>query len=188
MIIKVNDSISMELTDQQHAQELFALVNQNRSHLRLWLPWVDKMRSYQQFLLFITDSKKRAAGGDEFGCVIRQKRILIGRAGIYNIDKHMMNASLGYWLSAAWQGKGIVTGCCHSLINYAFTKIGLETLEIRCATNNLKSQAIAGRLQFRQSGLIKRGEFLNRRFIDLYVYTLQKKDWLNKQDLIFQPC
>ena len=187
MIIPVNDTITLELLNEKHGPEVFDLINQNRSYLRKCLPWVDKMRSYQQFQLFIKDSYRRAIEGNELSCVTFYNGEAAGRAGIYNIDRKLNMASIGYWLSEPLQGRGIITECCRALISYAFKEIKLEKIEIRCAPNNLKSQAIAERLNFKKCGLIKQGEFLNRRFIDLNVFCLLKTDWL-KADKINSPA
>ncbi|MFB6804627.1 hypothetical protein [Peribacillus butanolivorans] len=38
---KVDNQIGIELLQQQHKEELFKLVDNNREHLRKWLLWVD---------------------------------------------------------------------------------------------------------------------------------------------------
>lgn len=34
---RVNDSISLELLQQHHSEEIFKLIDNNREHLRQWL-------------------------------------------------------------------------------------------------------------------------------------------------------
>ncbi|MFE4351995.1 hypothetical protein ACFVSS_25415 [Peribacillus butanolivorans] len=46
---KVDNQIGIELLQQQHKEELFKLVDNNREHLRKWLLWVDKRKSAQDF-------------------------------------------------------------------------------------------------------------------------------------------
>ena len=179
--LHVSDTISLEILHDVHAEELFLLINKNRTYLRKWLPWVDRMRSLAQFREFIKHSKHRAALGQEVGCVIKERQLVAGRSGIYNIDIEKRNATLGYWIAENQQGKGIITGACRTLINHAFTVLQLDAVEIRCATNNRKSMAIAERLNFCRSGIIKNGEFFNHRFVDLYVYNLTKAEWSKLQ-------
>jgi len=179
--LHVSDTISLELLQDVHAEELFLLINKNRSYLRKWLPWVDRMRSLAQFREFIKHSKQRAALGQEVGCVIKERQHVAGRSGIYNIDKEKRTATLGYWIAENQQGKGIITGACRTLIDHAFNVLQLEAIEIRCATNNRKSMAIAERLNFCRSGIIKNGEFFNHRFVDLYVYSLPRAEWSKLQ-------
>lgn len=173
--LEVSQTIQLELLQDHHAGELFSLITANRSYLRKWLPWVDRMRTLAQFHEFVKESNKRVANGLELGCVIRETQQLAGRAGIYNIDRATNSATLGYWIAEPCQGRGIITGACKTLINYAFNVLNLGEIQIRCATNNVRSMAIAERLNFCRSGIIKNGEFFNHGFIDLYVYTLRNQ-------------
>jgi ribosomal-protein-serine acetyltransferase len=54
--------------------------------------------------------------------------------------------SVGYWMSADYQGRGIMTDCCKALLNYGFGALGLNRIEIRARTDNVKSRAIPIRL------------------------------------------
>lgn len=175
--IKIDDTISLELIDYHHAESLYELVKANRTYLRVWLPWVDYMRTIDDFRRYINNSKQRHASHVETGYVIMANRAMIGRIGLYNIDLHNRNASIGYWVDQQWQGKGVITNACRALIRYAFKNLMLNRIEIRCGIENYKSQAIPERLGFKKEGVIRQAEFVNNRFIDLYVYSLLTKEW-----------
>jgi ribosomal-protein-serine acetyltransferase len=64
------------------------------------------------------------------------------------------------------------------MIDEGFTRLHLNRIEIRAALENFKSQAIPERLGFKKEGLIRQGEFVNDHFVDLYVYSLLKEEWL----------
>jgi ribosomal-protein-serine acetyltransferase len=176
--IKIDDTISLELIDFHHAGPLYQLVKENRSHLRVWLPWVDYMRTPEDFKRYIDNSKQRYANHVETGYIIMANDSMIGRIGVYNIDMHNKHASIGYWLDQQWMGKGIITNACKAVITLAFKELGLNRIEIRCGTENYKSQAIAERLGFKKEGIIRQGEFVNSRFIDLLVYAVLKEEWM----------
>jgi len=180
--IKVDDTIAMVLIDNQHAEPLYQLVKANRLHLREWLPWVDQMRSLDDFRKYINSCKQRYANHTEMGYVIMQNQVMIGRLGLHNIDLHNKSGSIGYWLGKEWVGKGIITRCCKAAIYEGFSNLHLNRIEIRAATANFKSQAIAERLGFKKEGIIRQGEFVNNAFIDLYVYSMLKEDWQNLPD------
>ncbi|MCX7275670.1 MAG: hypothetical protein NTV19_21590, partial [Burkholderiales bacterium] len=42
--IPVDPTLDLVLLEPRHAGLLFALVDENRAHLRRWLPWVDATR------------------------------------------------------------------------------------------------------------------------------------------------
>jgi ribosomal-protein-serine acetyltransferase len=156
---------------------LYQLVKLNRQHLREWLPWVDHMRTMDDFRRYINSSKQRYSSHLEMGYVITASQVMIGRLGLYNIDLANKSASIGYWLDKEWRGKGIITRCCKAVITEGFTRLHLNRIEIRAATANFKSQAIPERLGFKKEGIIRQGEFVNSQFIDLYVYSLLKEEW-----------
>lgn len=84
--------------------------------------------------------------------------------------------SVGYWLSEEFQGKGIVLRSVEKLVDYCFTELLLNRIEIKCGTKNYKSQAIAEKIGFQKEGIIREGEFLHNAFSDLFCYSLLKCD------------
>ena len=86
MIIKVDDSISLELVNDKHAEAIFNLVNVNKLRLREWLPWVDTMQSVEFIKNFISGSLKRNADHTEYAFVIILDNNIVGRIGVYKID------------------------------------------------------------------------------------------------------
>ena len=175
--IKVTNTLALELIDDQHAESLYQLVKLNRKHLREWLPWVDQMRTIEDFKKYINSSKLRYANHSEMGFVILFNQVMIGRVGVYNIDLTNKTASIGYWLDKQWLGQGIITRCCTAIIEKCFNHLQLNRIEIRAATANVKSQAIPLRLGFKNEGIIRQGEFVNNHFVDLYVYSMLKEEW-----------
>ena len=43
--LRVDDEIELQLLEKHHKEELYQLLDQNRNHLRKWLPWVDGTKS-----------------------------------------------------------------------------------------------------------------------------------------------
>ena len=39
--LKIDDDLELQLLEERHAEELFALTDENRDYLREWLPWLD---------------------------------------------------------------------------------------------------------------------------------------------------
>ena len=57
--ITIEDKIKMELINESHAEELFALTDKNRKYLREWLPWVDATQTIEDTMKFIRSSQKQ---------------------------------------------------------------------------------------------------------------------------------
>lgn len=170
----------LEIVDDKHAELIYKLAEGNRQYLSKWLPWVNHMQSVDFIKSFIDGSKKKAADKTDFAYVIVYENKVIGRIGVYNIDHLNKIGSIGYWIAEDFQGKGIITRACRELISYCFAILGLNRIEIRCGTNNEKSRQVPERLGFILEGIIRQGEYVNGEFIDLYCFSMLKKDWLKR--------
>lgn len=177
MSIYSDDELSIETLDDHHAQPIFELVEQNRPFLRTWLTWLDNLQTAEHFHNFIQGAKHRMLNHAELSCVIMENGQVAGRIGLYYIDQSNKIASIGYWLGESYQGKGIITRACKAIIKYGFTTMGLNRIEIKCAVENHKSQAIPERLGFSREGILRQAELLNGQFVDLYLYSMLKSEW-----------
>ncbi len=184
MILKIDNSLSLELLEDRHAELIFNLVNLNRVHLREWLPWVIKMETIEHFKEFIIGYQVRYVNNFDISFVIIYDGELVGRIGIYDIDNTNKIASIGYWLGEKFTGKGIISRSCITILNYCFYTLNMNRIEIKCATMNFKSQAIPLKLNFINEGIIREGEFIHNHFIDLYCFSILKKEWDKKSKII----
>jgi ribosomal-protein-serine acetyltransferase len=125
---------------------------------------------------FVKGTISRNQSGNEYAFIIFFDELPVGRIGLYKIDHLNKCGEIGYWLITTAQSKGIIQKTAKALINYGFDHLGLHRLEIRCATENYKSQAIPEKLGFTKEGIIRDGEWLGDRFTDLVQYSLLKKD------------
>ncbi len=175
--IKVNDDLELRRLEKRDAPALFQLTENNREYLREWLPWVDSVATLNDTRTFIENSiaqfEKRA--GMQLGIWLQLE--LVGVIGYYGIDWANRATSIGYWLSAAHQGKGIMTNSCKAFVDNAFSNFQLNRMQIRCATKNHKSNAIPKRLGFKQEGIIHQGEWLYDHYVDLIVYGMLTSEW-----------
>lgn len=176
-VLCVDQDICLQILDVPHCEELYALVDRNRNYLRKWLPWVDEMTSAQVYEPIIKEWQNQLSAHQAFQTGIRYRDKLVGMVGFHSIDWNNRKASLGYWLAQDYQGIGIMTRSCVTMINYAFTLYNLNRVEIQAGVENLKSRAIPERLGFTYEGCIRDGEFLYDHYIDLIMYGMLKRDW-----------
>ena len=106
---------------------------------------------------------------------------IVGRIGIHYIHLHNRIAALGYWLGDGYQGKGIITKACIALIDHCFNELGMNRVEIKCATGNHKSRAIPEKLNFVKEAVLRKAELVNDTFLDLYLYSMLKEEWENRR-------
>ncbi|MNY76832.1 putative ribosomal N-acetyltransferase YdaF [compost metagenome] len=70
-----------------------------------------------------------------------------------------------------------MTRCCTALINYGFSELGLQRIEIKAATTNTKSQAIPRRLGFKEEGILRQAELVGGKFLDLVLFAMLRDEW-----------
>ena len=181
---RIDDLSKLVLVDQSHAEELFELTDSNREYLRQWLPWLDNNKYLQNTIDFIKYSQRQYDRNETQQYVVSYKDQLCGVVGFHRIDWLNRSTSIGYWLGENFQGKGLITKACATILDYSFGRMGLNRIEIRCATENYKSQAIPKRLGFKEEGLIRQAEWLYDHYVDHIVYGMLESEWNNNQRLV----
>lgn len=176
----IGDGAELGILEENHAEALFQLTNANRASLRQWLPWVDHARTVDDTRKFIQSGLKQYRDDNGFQCGIWYRGELAGTIGYHFFDWFNRRTSLGYWLGAAYRGRGIMTKAVQALTRYAFEEVALHRVEIRCAVQNKSSRAIPERLGFTHEGVIRETEWLHDRFVDHIVYGMLRVEWLNQ--------
>lgn len=179
--IMVNEDIylrSVELTD---AERIFQLTEANREYLREWLPWLDFTQNVEDSEQFIKTCIQHHAEQTGLNTVIVYKGEVVGMVSFNAINKLHRNAAIGYWLASEYQGKGLVGRAVQALIDYAFSELKLNRVEIRAAEGNSKSRMIAEKLGFKNEGHIRQAEWLYDHFVDHIVYGMLAEDWEKRE-------
>lgn len=177
MIIKIDNNVTLELTEAKHAEALYLAVDNNRKHLSEFLPWVSNMKSVSDFKDYIKNCENLYKEKREVSFVIISGKETVGRIGLHHMNLQNKNAAIGYWLTKEAEGKGIITRACKKLISFGIHELGLHRIEIKAAVNNLKSQAIPQKLNFKKEGILRGAEFVNGNFLDLVLYSMLRDEW-----------
>jgi ribosomal-protein-serine acetyltransferase len=174
----VTPQIEMRLFAADDAEVVYALVERNRAYLRDWLPWVDRTQSPQDigaFINAIAIPQYESNNGPH--CGIWVDGGFAGSIGCHAIDWANRHCSLGYWVDATHQGKGIVTKCCASMLDYLFDELGLHRVVIQCAPGNTRSCAIPERLGFTREGVNREAQLIAGRWLDLVMWSILDAEW-----------
>ena len=167
----------LQLLEERHAPEVFALVDQDRAYLREWLPWVDGTLTVDDTLSFIRSSLEQLASNKGFVAGIWSDQRFCGVIGTHQLDLLNRKGEIGYWLGRSFQGRGIVTAACQAVVTHLLTEMNLNRVTIHCARENEKSCAVARRLGFTEEGPVREGQFLHGHFHDLRRFAMLKRDW-----------
>ncbi len=173
----LGDGTSLKLLELRDADEVFALTDRSRAHLRRWLPWVDATRSAADSEAFIASTLEQFAKGLGVQAGIWRGATLCGVVGLHPIDRQNRQGSIGYWIGEEYEGQGLVTLACRAVIEEAFPHYELHRMELRAATANERSQAVATRLGFVREGVVRDAEWLYDHYVDHVVFGLLEDEW-----------
>lgn len=176
--IVVSNEILLERLQINDAATIFYAVDQNRSHLGKWLPFVDATKVIKDTETFIQTiiSHREETRNEVY--TIWFKGEFAGVIGFHNTDWVNEKTEIGYWLIKEMTGKGIISKACRVLIGIAFEKMGMNRIMIRCAVGNAPSGKIACGLGFTFEGIERAGERYHDLFFDLKVFSLLKSEYL----------
>jgi ribosomal-protein-serine acetyltransferase len=173
---RLREDAELTLLEPWHADELFEIIDHNRSYLRRWLPWVDGTRTVDDTRAFCKQALHQFA---EDGTIVAG--ILFGGRIAGTIGLHFTTPGcreIGYWLGENYQGRGLVTDSCKALIRHAFTHLGVNRIEIRVEPGNTRSRAVPERLGFTYEGTLRqKGTNADGEPIDLMMCSLLKDEW-----------
>jgi ribosomal-protein-serine acetyltransferase len=175
--IELPDGHRLRLFEEADADELYALVARNRAHLGPWMPWVHAHDGPPDSLAFIRATRRQVAEDNGFQVAITEDARIVGTIGFHAVDWRRRATSLGYWLDAGHEGRGIMTTAVRALVDHAFGPWRLQRVEIRAATANARSRAIPARLGFRQERVLPGAERHPDRTVDLVVYAITAREW-----------
>lgn len=171
----VNNEITLKEIGEEEIRPIFETINTEREYLGEWLPFVDytlEMKDTQNFIESLTVNETKDL---TFAIYFNEK--FVGLVGLKDPDYDNKKVEIGYWISEKYQHLGIVTLSCKRLIQHAFEDLGFNRIQLRAATQNIKSQKVAERLGFSREGIEREGELHKRGFVDLVVFALLKREY-----------
>lgn len=170
----VDEEICLKEIEYEDAGIIFKIIDSERNYMSEWLPFTD-------YTVEISDTQKYinsliANGTNTLTFCILHNNSFAGLVGFKDPDYDNKKTEIGYWLSEKHQHKGIITRSCRKLIEFAFTELDMNRIQLKVATENVKSKKVALRLGFKHEGIERDGELHKSGFVDLDVYSLLKKE------------
>ncbi len=175
--IAIGEGLNLRVFEQAHASALFKLVDSNRQHLRVWLPFVDAYRSVSAASDFIARFRKKSVDEDGLALGIWFKEELAGVITFDRFDWTNRATLIGYWLGLPFQGKGLMSRACTALVDIAFSRLNLNRVEVWCAFENARCRAVPERLGFKLEGVLREREWIYNHFVDMAAYSLIASEW-----------
>jgi ribosomal-protein-serine acetyltransferase len=169
--------LKLRLLQEEDAEELSLRVDQNREHLRRWLPWLDGAKDTADQLKFIQRCSEGAAAGTAFHYALLSGGKIVGMVSFNTIEKLNRCATMGYWLGVTQTGRGLMTAAVRALIDEGFQHLELNRIQARVATDNHRSQAVCARAGLKKEGVLRQSEWFRDHFLDMAVNSILITEW-----------
>ena len=111
---------------------------------------------------------------------VRRKKdnLLIGTAALNDINFERKSAEIGYGISPDLWGNVYALQIIETLKHYCFEVLALNRIFGKTFIDNKKVINLTKSLSFKKEGVAKEFYFKNYKYIDAYLYSLIKKDYL----------
>ena len=174
--LQLTGDVHLRLLETGDAEELQALIDANRERLARWMPWaIDE--DLEATRAFIALTRKQVADDDGFQTAIVDGDVIAGMVGFHGVDWAHRSTSIGYWIGADHERRGLMTRAVRALVDHAFGVWELNRIEIRAAPENARSQAVAERVGFTREGTLRQTERVGDRYLDSVVFSLLASEW-----------
>lgn len=174
--LNIGPDLQLALVQPSFASCYLDIVTSERAYLAQWLPWANNANDEAFFLSFIAKSLQDYAQGKSMTCALIYKHEVVGNVSFNSINQELKKVEIGYWLSEKYQGMGIMTKAVSFLIEYAFSELSMEKVEICAAADNGPSRRVCERLNMGLEGIISNYENVNGEIIDHAVYGIHRTD------------
>ncbi len=173
--IKISESLSLVMPNLARASEIFSLIDEDRVHLREWLPWVDSTTTVEASRNNLAEridgfGKKKQAS---FFGILDGK--IVASVGFISLNDN--RGEIGYWLLSKYGGKGLMTFFVKACVEYGFNNLDLNTIVIKCAEGNTKSAGVPKRLGFTQTEKTEPERIRNGNKHSTLVFSLIRGNW-----------
>jgi ribosomal-protein-serine acetyltransferase len=179
MQFELTGSARLRPLSEADTDELYALIDANRSYLARWMPWAET-QTRAGTAQFIRTTLDQAAMDNGFQVALVIDERLAGVIGYHSLDRENRRVSIGYWIAERDQGRGLMTEAVSRLIDHAFEVWGLHRVEIRSAIDNARSRALCERLGLVEEGVLREAEAFTDRYHDLVVYSMLAPEWARR--------
>jgi ribosomal-protein-alanine N-acetyltransferase len=116
-----------------------------------------------------------------WGVILKTSGKLIGTSCMWNISADNRRAEIGYEMSVAYQGKGLMREAVTAVVKYGFEVLQLHSLEAFVNPENAPSVNLLGRLGFVKEAHFKDYTFFDGSFRDMAVYSI-----INANDQLYK--
>jgi ribosomal-protein-serine acetyltransferase len=175
----IAEDAELRLWEAGDAAELTEAIAANREHLATWLPWA-QTQGFQDSVEYLDLKRLQVEANDGFEAALLVDGEIAGGVGFHRVDWGNRSTSIGYWLAADAQGRGLMTAAVAALLDYAFFEWDLHRVIIEVVVGNERSRAIPERLGFRQEAILREAKLVHGDHEDTWLYAMLAPEWSSR--------
>jgi len=131
---------------------------------------------------FTRDSVSGSAKGTwcRYGIILPDSDVPIGGIGLHNIDLRNRRCEVGYDLSPAHWGTGVMTRAPLPVLAWAFGEGGFNRIEATVMQGNERSGRLLERLGFKAEAMLREYELVRGEFRNYSMWSLLRSEWARR--------
>jgi RimJ/RimL family protein N-acetyltransferase len=182
----IKDPIMLDLPDGYETERLIvrppglgegdivhAGIQASRSELLPYMAWANQSRAETE--TWLRNAVAKWIRREDLAFMIWRKAdgAFLGGTSLHSIEWQVPAMEIGYWQVTQYTGNGYITEAVRGLVDFARQYLGALRLEIWCDVRNLRSAAVAERLEFkRYSHVVNADRNIAGQLIDLYGFCM----------------
>ncbi|MGO2521804.1 MAG: GNAT family N-acetyltransferase [Microbacterium sp.] len=169
--------VELRLIRTRDARVLQQELLQNRGWLQPWEATIPNGASSFDMRVSIRRLLQQYRDGGGYPFVMEYDGEIAGQLNIWGVARgSLCSATIGYWVSERFAGKGITPTAVAIATDAAFFEYGLHRMEICIRPENVASLRVVQKLGFRYEGLRRRYIHIDGDWRDHYAFALTRED------------
>lgn len=157
---------------REDAVQCYEAVLHSLESLRPWLPFAENKPELEgtEAVLIEAAANFQLRKDLRLHFFSKETGEFIGSSGLHRINWEVRKFEIGYWVDHKFEGKGYVTEAVERITRFAFEELEANRVEIRCDPENVRSRAVAERLDFELEGILRNDSISKNKLRDTCVY------------------
>lgn len=179
MKIILNSDLYLRSLNMGDATAFYKLLVNNYDHFKENLIWMEQEQLHRQaqesMKLRIEMVSREKHFPLWFGIIYKGQ--LCGMIGFNELDEDNNIGEMGYFIASEFTSRGIMTSALEAIIDYSFTQLFLNKIELYINGNNLASCRLADKLHFKLEGVLRESQKIEEQYVNQRVYGLLHSEY-----------
>lgn len=175
------ERLILKKIELEDANDMYAYASLDQvTRYLLWTPHfnIEETKGYIEYL----QKQYRKGNYSDWGLKCKADGVFIGTCGFSDMDFTNNKGELGYVLSPSYQGKGYMKEAVITILNLAFSELGLNRIELRIMEGNVASMKFATSIGFKFEGTMRKSLFLRGEYKTLHHYSILNEEFMQRYE------